>query len=87
MDSSVWFAVPEPRRGGLIIAKGKAAEAAALGKETPHPTSFFSAGLARQAGREKRGNHFAPGTQGGAALALGLSYRPYGTSVWLAPLA
>ena len=31
IGSSVWFALPEPRRGGLIIAQGKAAEAAALG--------------------------------------------------------
>ncbi len=37
---SLWFAFPEPRRGGLIIAQGKAAEAAVLGKKSPHPTSF-----------------------------------------------
>jgi hypothetical protein len=36
------FAVPEPWRGGLIIAQGKAAEAAALGKTRPHPISLFS---------------------------------------------
>ena len=46
--SSVWFAFPEPRRGGLIIAQGKAAEAAALGKPPPQPNSFFPSGLARQ---------------------------------------
>ena len=30
-----------------MIAQGKAAEAAALGKAPPHPTSFFTSGLAR----------------------------------------
>jgi len=44
----VWFADPQPRRGGLILAQGKAAEAAALGKEPLHPNSFFSSGWARQ---------------------------------------
>jgi len=41
------FAFPEPQRGGMMVARGKAAEAAALGKEPPHPTYFFPAGLAR----------------------------------------
>ena len=36
-----------PARGGKIVAQGKAAEAAALGKEPPYPTSFFPSGLAR----------------------------------------
>ena len=30
-----------------MVAQGKAAEAAALGKEPPHPPSFFLSGLAR----------------------------------------
>src|SRR5690242_18621423 len=40
------FAVSEPRRGGLILAQGKAVEAAALGKTPPHPAPFFPSGLA-----------------------------------------
>ena len=35
------FAVPEPRRGGIIVAQGKAVEAAALGKMPPRPPSFW----------------------------------------------
>jgi hypothetical protein len=46
------FALPEPQRGGTKVAQGQAAEAAALGKEPPHPTSFFPSGLAHQ-GRAK----------------------------------
>jgi hypothetical protein len=45
---SVWFAFPEPWRGGLMLAQGKAAEAAALGKRPPNPTSFFPSGWARR---------------------------------------
>ena len=41
------FAFSEPRRGGMIIAPGKATEAAARGKRPPHPASFFPSGLAR----------------------------------------
>src|SRR5438874_1943393 len=37
-----------PGRGSLIIAQGKTAEVAALGKTPRHPTSFFPSGLARQ---------------------------------------
>ena len=69
------FALPAPRRGSKTVAQGKAAEAAALGKEPSPPNLFFPFRLgapeARQAGREKRGNHFASRTQRGAALALG----------------
>src|SRR5215471_7298410 len=58
----------------MIVAQGKAAEAAALGKTPHHTNLFFSfrfgARLARQTGR-KKGNHFASVTQGGASLALG----------------
>ena len=43
---------PAPRRGSMIIAQGKVAEAAALGKEPNQPTSFFTSGFARQ-GRAK----------------------------------
>jgi len=43
---------PAPRRGSMIIAQGKVAEAAALGKEPNQPTSFFPSGFARQ-GRAK----------------------------------
>ena len=32
----------------MIVAQGKAAEAAALGKTPPHPASSFSSGLARR---------------------------------------
>src|SRR5207249_3543816 len=58
------FASPEPRRGGVIIAQGKAAacravatcravalrrrEAAVLGKTPPHSPSFFPSGLPRK---------------------------------------
>ena len=53
---------PEPRRGGMIIAQGKAAEAAALGKSHPTPPlSFpfrFGAPRARQTGREKERKSF-----------------------------
>src|SRR5438105_5645160 len=38
----VSFAFSEPRRGGTIIAPGKAVEAAARGKTPPHPSLFFS---------------------------------------------
>jgi hypothetical protein len=38
--------------GSKRIAQGKAAEAAALGKTPPHPTTFFPSGLARP-GRAK----------------------------------
>jgi hypothetical protein len=31
-----------------MVAQGKAAEAAALGKEPPHPTPFFPSGFARK---------------------------------------
>ena len=68
------FAPPAPRRGHKIAAQGKAAKPAALGKEPPTQSLLpfrLGAPLVRQAGREKRGNHFASGTQGGAALALG----------------
>lgn len=37
---TVGFALPEPRRGGLTIAQGKAAEAAALGKKPADRKSF-----------------------------------------------
>ena len=68
-----WFALPEPRRGGMIIAPGKAAEAAARGKKPPLPTffPFWFGAPARQTRREKRKDHFGSVTQGGAALALG----------------
>jgi hypothetical protein len=47
VGSGIWFPLPEPRRGGLIIAPGKAVEAAARGKS--HPTQpFFPSGLARE---------------------------------------
>ena len=36
-----WFAFPEPRRGGPLIAQGKAAEAATLGT-TPSLVNLFS---------------------------------------------
>jgi hypothetical protein len=42
------FAFRAPRRGSEKVAQGKAAEAAALGKEPPRPTSFFPSGVARQ---------------------------------------
>jgi hypothetical protein len=42
-----WFAFPAPRRGSKILAQGKAAAAAALGKEPPHPCSLFPSGFAR----------------------------------------
>jgi hypothetical protein len=48
IHSTDWFASPEPRRGGLIIAQGQASEAAALGKTPPNPTTFFPSGLARR---------------------------------------
>ncbi len=66
------FAVPEPRRGGLIVAQGKAAEAAALGKKPPHPTSFVSSGLARlwHAKPEEKKEVILLGPQPRAALRL-----------------
>jgi hypothetical protein len=72
IGSIAWFAVPEPRRGGLIVAQGKAAEAAALGKETPHPTSFFTSGLARlwHAKPEVKKEEILLGPQPRAALRL-----------------
>ena len=41
------FARPAPRRGSMIIAQGKTAEAAALGKSRPVPTLPFSGFAAR----------------------------------------
>ena len=72
VGSSLWFAFPEPRRGGLIIAQGKAAVAAALGKEPPHPTSLFPSGLARPARAKPEGNKevFILDPQPRAALRL-----------------
>jgi hypothetical protein len=59
----------------MIIAPGKAAEAAARGKRPHHPVSFFSSGLPRkhsgQTGRKKRGDYFLFVTPGGASLARG----------------
>ena len=46
LTSSGSFGLPKPRRGGLEVAQGKAAEAAALGKTPSHPVSFCSSGLA-----------------------------------------
>ena len=54
-----------------MIAQGKAAEAAALGKEPPHQSLFlfrFGAPQARQTGREKEGIILRP--QPRAALRL-----------------
>ena len=63
---------PEPRRGGKKIAQGKAAAAAALGKEAPQPTFLFSFfGLARcrraRPKKEKR-EEIILGSRPGAAL-------------------
>ena len=73
-----WFAVPEPRRGGLIIAQGKAAEAAALGEAPLHPISFFRSGWARlwraQPEGKKEEIPFGAPTQGGARPSLALGY-------------
>src|SRR5437867_338206 len=63
------LAFPAPRRGSLIIAQGKAAEAAALGKTPPPSTSFFPSGLARRRRTKPEGNHFATATQGGFRFA------------------
>ena len=83
---------PEPRRGGKKIAQGKAAAAAALGKETPQPTSLFSFfGLARcrraRPKKEKKGgNHFGFSTRGGArsSLAPGWDAAPHWGADWRA---
>jgi hypothetical protein len=50
------------RRDDLIVAQGQAAEAAALGKTPPNPTSFFPSGLARhkRAKPEGKKNRFQP---------------------------
>ena len=67
---------PEPRRGGLIIAQGKAAEAAALGKGHPTPISFFGSDLARlerakSDPKKGKGSFWSP-TQAGARFSLAL---------------
>jgi hypothetical protein len=90
--SSIWFARPAPRRGSKIVAQRKATEAAALGKEPPHPTSFFPSGLARRErakpeGKKERSLLWVRNPGRRCACPGLLSYRPYGTSVWLAPLA
>ena len=61
-----------PGKGNHIPAQGKAAEAAALSKETPHPTSFFSSGLARlgRAKPEVKKEEIILGPQPRAALRL-----------------
>jgi len=70
-----------PARGGKIIAQGKAAEAAALGKEPPHPTSFFPSGLARQSHAKPEGKKtksFRIGNPRPRCACLVLSsHRPY----------
>jgi hypothetical protein len=78
----------------MIIAQGKAAEAAALGVTPPTPNlSFFQSGLARPRRakpdwKKERRSFFAshPGRRSFLACPGLLSYRPYRTSVWLAPL-
>jgi len=72
-----WFAVPEPRRGGLMVAQGKGAQRLPPWV-TGHPTQLlfplrFGAPAARQTAREK-GNCFGPATQGGARSSLALGY-------------
>src|SRR5262249_49170267 len=67
-----WFAVPEPRRGGLIIAQGKAAEAAALGKWPSHPGNYFAS--ATQSGAAFALGYYhvvPPGLQSGALRSHG----------------
>src|SRR5690349_8569610 len=67
------FAVSEPRRGGLILAQGKAVEAAALGKTPPHPAPFFPSGLAspKLAKPEGKKEEIILDPQPRAALRLG----------------
>ena len=63
-----WFAFPEPRRGGMIVAG-----AAARGKKPPHPPSFSLRFLTRwrRAKTEEKKEEiiFAFVTPGGASLA------------------
>jgi hypothetical protein len=56
----------------LILAQGKDAEAAALGKESPQPTSFFPSSLARlqRAKLEGKKEEKVLGPQPRAALRL-----------------
>ena len=84
-----------PVRGGLITAQGKAAEAAALGKHHPAPKlSCFQSGLAplgraKPDWKQERESFCvsSPGRRSFLACPGLLSYRPYRTSIRLAPLA
>ena len=82
---------PAPGKGNQLPAQGKAAEAAALGKEARPPRFVFPSGLARS-GRAKPegkgGNSFWAGNPGRRCACPGLwCHRPYRTSVGLAALA
>src|SRR5207249_4373971 len=81
-----------PARGGMIVAQGKAAAAAALGKGAHHPTSFFfgfgAPERAKPEGNKRKSFWIRnPGRRSFLACPGLLSYRPSGTSVWLAALA
>ncbi len=79
----------------MIIARGKAAEAAAPGKTPPQPNlSFFQSGLARceraKPDWKKERESFRvsyPGRRSFLACPGLLSCRPYRTSAEFAPLA
>jgi hypothetical protein len=64
-----------PKVGGMIIAPGKAAAAAARGsRRHTHPSLLFPSGLARRSApnrKEKRGDHSSSVTPGVASLARG----------------
>ena len=70
----------KPRRGGLMVAQGKAAEATALGKTILPHTPFLPSGLARQRHAKpeaKKNRLFVPVTPGGASLAQGYYLSPF----------